>query len=141
MNDLIEKLSNLRSQFNCFDENEHVAYHTLSEAIKVLSERPESCEDAVSRQILLDDLKKLKTAWKKYPVMAEQIKGVEAAIGYAEAIPSVMPKRKTGKWEIIAHESHIGGFTHVKKCSVCGVEQIIRSRFCPNCGARMDGYK
>ena len=141
MNDLIEKLSNLRSQFNCFDENEHEAYHTLSEAIKVLSERPESCEDAVSRQILLDDLKKLKTAWKKYPVMAEQIKGVEAAIGYVEAIPSVMPKRKTGKWEIIAHESHIGGFTHVKKCSVCGVEQIIRSRFCPNCGARMDGYK
>ena len=141
MNDLIEKLSSLRSQFNCFDENEHEAYHTLSEAIKVLSERPESCEDAVSRQILLDDLKKLKTAWKKYPVMAEQIKGVEAAIGYAEAIPSVMPKRKTGKWEIIAHESHIGGFTHVKKCSVCGVEQIIRSRFCPNCGARMDGYK
>ena len=141
MNDLIEKLSNLRSQFNCFDENEHEAYHTLSEAIKVLSERPESCEDAVSRQILLDDLKKLKTAWKKYPVMAEQIKGVEAAIGYAEAIPSVMPNRKTGKWEIIAHESHIGGFTHVKKCSVCGVEQIIRSRFCPNCGARMDGYK
>ena len=141
MNDLIEKLSNLRSQFNCFDENEHEAYHTLSEAIKVLSERPESCEDAVSRQILLADLKKLKTAWKKYPVMAEQIKGVEAAIGYAEAIPSVMPKRKTGKWEIIAHESHIGGFTHVKKCSVCGVEQIIRSRFCPNCGARMDGYK
>ena len=87
------------------------------------------------------DLKKLKTAWKKYPVMAEQIKGVEAAIGYAEAIPSVMPKRKTGKWEIIAYESHIGGFTHVKKCSVCGVEQIIRSRFCPNCGARMEGYK
>ena len=141
MNDLIEKLSNLRSQFNCFDENEHEAYHTLSEAIKVLSERPESCEDAVNRQRLLNDLKKLKTAWKKYPVMAEQIKGVEAAIGYAEAIPSVMPKRKTGKWEIIAHESHIGGFTHVKKCSVCGVEQIIRSRFCPNCGARMDGYK
>ena len=101
----------------------------------------EPCEDAVNRQRLLDDLKKLKTAWKKYPVMAEQIKGVEAAIGYAEAIPSVMPKRKTGKWEIIAHESHIGGFTHVKKCSVCGVEQIIRSRFCPNCGARMEGYK
>lgn len=41
MNDLIEKLSNLRSQFNCFDEHECDAYHTLSEAIKVLSERPE----------------------------------------------------------------------------------------------------
>ena len=50
MDDLIEKLSNLRSQFNCFDENERYAYHTLSEAIKVLSERPETCEDAVSRR-------------------------------------------------------------------------------------------
>ena len=113
-----------------------------TEYIKQLpSAQPEPREDAVSRQRLLTDLKELIAAWKKYPVMAEQIKGVEAAIGYAEAIPSVMPKRKTGKWEIIAHESHIGGFTHVKKCSVCGVEQIIRSRFCPNCGARMDGYK
>ena len=44
----------------------------------------EPCEDVVNRQRLLDDLKKLKTAWKKYPVMAEQIKGVEAAIGYAD---------------------------------------------------------
>lgn len=41
MNNLIEELSNLRSQFNCFDENERNAYHTLSEAINVLSERPE----------------------------------------------------------------------------------------------------
>lgn len=45
MNDLIKKLSNLRSQFNCFNENERDAYHTLSEAIKVLSERLEPCED------------------------------------------------------------------------------------------------
>ena len=191
MNDLIEKLSSLRSQFNCFDENEREAYHTLSEAIKVLSERPEPCEDTVSRQkaidavsdgiireqesfvecveecnamiewavetlkkmpssqpepceddkhcsnciysgrpiykspcsechdnskwemtsfsrsyendveredavsrrILLNDLKELITAWEKYPVMAEQIKGVETAIKYVELIPSVMPKR------------------------------------------------
>ena len=54
MSDLIEKLSNLRSQFNCFDENERDAYNTLSEAIKVLSEQPEPCEDAVSRQAAID---------------------------------------------------------------------------------------
>jgi len=45
MCDLIEKLSSLRSQFNCFDENKYEAYRTLSEAIKVISERPEPCED------------------------------------------------------------------------------------------------
>ena len=123
MNDLIEKLSNLRSQFNCFDENERDVYHTLSEAIKVLSERPEPCddpradvyylaekigihrlyalvvelrgepepcEDAVDRRKLLNDLGDLITAWKKYPVMAEQIKGVETAIKYVEMIPCKM---------------------------------------------------
>jgi hypothetical protein len=92
MNDLIEKLSNLRSQYNCFDENERDAYHTLSEAIKVLSEQLKPCEDAVSRRKLLNDLGELITAWEKYPIMAEQIKGVETAIKYVEMIPSVTPK-------------------------------------------------
>ncbi len=68
--------------------------------IKLLQElpsvTPEICEDAVSRRILLNDLKKLIAAWEKYPVMAEQIKGVETAIGYVETIPSLAPKRNTG---------------------------------------------
>ena len=55
------------------------------------SAQPELCEDAVSRQRLLSDLKELIAAWKKYPVMAEQIKGVETAIGYVKVIPSVNP--------------------------------------------------
>ena len=50
--------------------------------------------DMVSRQRLLSDLKELVAAWKKYPVMEEQIKGVEAAIGYVELIPSVKPNSK-----------------------------------------------
>ena len=67
---------------------EHIGY-----AIAHLpSAQPEPCEDAVSRQRLLNDLKELKIAWEKYPVMAEQIKGVETAIEYVEAIPSVTPK-------------------------------------------------
>lgn len=34
--DLISRLSELRSQYSCFDENERDAYHTLSEAIEAL---------------------------------------------------------------------------------------------------------
>lgn len=47
MSDLISKLSDLRSQYNCFDEHERDAYGTLSEAIKVLSEQTEivRCKD------------------------------------------------------------------------------------------------
>ncbi len=58
------------------------------------SAEPELCEDAVSRKRLLSDLKKLIAAWKKYPVMAEQIKGIETAIGYVKVIPSVKPDSK-----------------------------------------------
>ena len=57
------------------------------------SAQPEPCEDAVSRRRLLSDLKELTAAWGKYPVMAEQIKGVEAAIGYVETISSAQPEQ------------------------------------------------
>lgn len=65
----------------------------------VPSEQTESCEDTVSRQRLLSDLKELVVAWEKYPVMAEQIKGVEAAIGYVETIPSAQPETNDKRTE------------------------------------------
>lgn len=58
------------------------------------SAQPEPCEDAVSRRRLLSDLKELTAAWGKYPVMEEQIKGVETAIGYVETIPSAQPEQR-----------------------------------------------
>ena len=39
MDDLISRLSELRSQYNCFDESERDAYHTLSEAIEALQQK------------------------------------------------------------------------------------------------------
>lgn len=36
---LISRLSELRSQYNCFNENERDTYHTLSEAIEALNEQ------------------------------------------------------------------------------------------------------
>lgn len=39
MSDLISRLSELRSQYSCFDESERDTYHTLSEAIEALQER------------------------------------------------------------------------------------------------------
>lgn len=52
MSDLISRLSELRCQYNCFDENERDAYHTLSEAIKALSDVPDTnVSDTISRQV------------------------------------------------------------------------------------------
>ena len=103
---------------------------------KLPSAQPEPCEDAVSRRRLLSDLKELTAAWGKYPVMEEQIKGVETAIGYVETIPSVTPERKKGKW-IKLYRGTIAEGLH---CSVCG-KHGYRSDFCPNCGADMMGER
>lgn len=74
--------------------------------------------------------------------MAEQIKGVEAAIKYVETIPSDTPKRKTGKWI----EEKRGIKVTQYKCSECGRTVMDDTGydvtkdypFC-HCGADMNG--
>ena len=123
MNDLIEKLSDLRSQFNCFDENERDAYNTLSEAIKVVSERPNPCEDAVSRKDVETEIANLlKRVFVEYEDIAKKA---------TAKLPPVTPKRKTGKW-IHSDFSH-----EFLQCSECGRGRYFCSNFCPNCGADM----
>ena len=59
MDELISRLSELRCQYNCFDENERDAYHTLSEAIKALSDVPDTnVGDMISRQAAIDAVHK-----------------------------------------------------------------------------------
>ena len=40
MNDLISRLSEIRSNYNCFDETEEPYYRALSEAIQLASAQP-----------------------------------------------------------------------------------------------------
>lgn len=141
MNDLIEKLSNLRSQFNCFNENERDAYHTLSEAIKALSEQPDPCEDAVSRREVIDAIGEV------HPLDYN----AQAIKSKIEKLPSVMPKWKKGKWEIcnILDYAQRPSGRRILRCPFCGyLTDEFRSlvdyyhkltHFCPNCGAEMKG--
>ena len=130
MNDLIEKLSNLRSQFNCFNENERDEYNTLSEAIKVLSERPELCEDAVSRQAVADVAYEVGNLFDGEDDTRTPY-GVAFDIQMAvDKLPSVTPKRNTGKW-IDRGYMKVGFY-----CSECGGYVVSgKENFCPNCGS------
>lgn len=47
-----------------------------------------------------------------------------------ETAPST---EKTGKW--IKHDDEVLGLTY--ECSVCHIEGMVHSPYCPNCGARM----
>ena len=49
MDDLISRLSDLRSQYNLFDEDEQDAYHTLTEAIAVLNGVNKSAQPDIIR--------------------------------------------------------------------------------------------
>jgi len=135
MNDLIEKLSNLRSQFNCFDEHERDAYHILSEAIKVLSERPEPCEDAVSREDAIDTLDDEITITGKSNayVVIDYVQRVKRKL---ENLPSVIPKSKTGKW--IRHPEWKADGECGYECDQCGMGSDVDYNFCMRCGAKME---
>ena len=51
--DLIRKLSEIRSHYNCFNEKERQAYHTLSEAIEALQEpKPGKWVDCIDNRVV-----------------------------------------------------------------------------------------
>ena len=60
MDDLISRLSEIRSKYNCFDESEEPYYRALSEAIKLLSRQAD--DDLVSREAV----KKWLERWDGY---------------------------------------------------------------------------
>lgn len=65
---------------------------------------------------------------------------VRSIVDYVEALPSVQPERKVGKW--IEVENKWGGLEI--RCSECGAKvprdewgNAMQSAYCHNCGARM----
>lgn len=78
----------------------------------------EPCEDAISRQSMLDYIKYL------HGEMPEE--------EFVKALPSVTPTHKKGKW---VDKEKIS----FPICSKCGLTSIEKYSFCPNCGAEMEG--
>lgn len=82
MDNLISKLSEIRSEYNCFDKDEEPYYHALSEAIRILSQRAD--EDTISRQDAID-------------VASDECGELQGVFGRIEerlkALPSAQPDR------------------------------------------------
>ena len=89
------------------------------------------CEDAISREKVLDIV---------CGCYYENDFGESNFYREIEALPSVQPKAKTGKW-IERHEPFTWmGYTDYV-CSICGKETKSRMNFFPDCGADMRGKK
>lgn len=118
------------------DEGANEEIEALNMGIEALLQEP--CEDAVSRQALID------LAEKGVLVSNGNLKSVTKAIN---GLPSVIPIRPKGAWVGIDEEPHETwecnhcGF--VIDCSGCDVPTEHRDafKFCPNCGLDMRGEK
>lgn len=121
MNDLISKLSEIRSEYNCFNQDEEPYYRALSEVISILSRRTDG--DTISRQAAINSPVKM---------IAQGLDWVP--VYHIEQLPFA---ERHGQWEDIEHAPN--GLLYAT-CSVCGKRQTIESvNYCGECGARMDG--
>lgn len=106
--------------------------YALEMAIKALEQSYNSiktelkpCDDAISRQAVLDCF--TATKLKKFDFILHAREEIKK-------LPSVNPQPKTGHW--IEHE--IKDTCRWLTCSVCGYEWVNKKEnFCPNCGCRM----
>lgn len=90
----------------------------------------EECEDAINRKDL-DECIELMTDIKGDTVYAVRMSDIRQ-------LPPVTPKQKMGRWEYTGFFDEDG----MLECSVCGREvdpSCYHYKFCPMCGAKMEG--
>lgn len=89
MDELISKLSEIRSEYNCFDKDEEPQYRALSEAIKILSKRADG--DTISRQEAIDAICTEGTRLERNGTVAmAEIK--QWCVDILEELPSAQPE-------------------------------------------------
>ena len=147
MDDLISRLSEMRSDYNCFDETEEPYYRALSEAIQLASAQPEQGDEAIfwkkRAREYEDIIADLITAQAR-GIKLDSIEITEEGITFKKSQPE-----RTGKWihgRELAREMISDCIVAIRydgwRCSECDclVEQERESlyKFCPNCGARME---
>ncbi len=159
MNDLISRLSEIRSNYNCFDENEEPYYRALSEAIQLASAQPEERTETPACDLILQTLKDAQPEWlppADTDLSAYSDKLWKAA--YERGKREAESERKRGKWIPMTRRYFINpdslpymtskwieatGSDEVEalKCSKCGaVYDFTEARnWCSECGADMRG--
>ena len=110
-------------------------------AIKALEQEP--CEDAISRQAVLDVFGCVMDYWKEHAIDVEPHEIKDALIEQYEFtakqlsdLPPVNPQPKTGHW-IMTNEVDVLHGLPSYECSKCGQISLENGNYCPSCGAKM----
>lgn len=132
-----------------FDFEDYTPEQAERFAIKLLQDlpsvTPEPCEDAVSRRKAFEYFVSL---WECIGTIMDREEWEDVCKTTANELPSVTPKRKTGKWikRDVSRQIHgISCSAPNYQCSVCkkwwfhNGEGLKWYKFCPECGADMRG--
>ena len=131
----ISALANLRYVKRQKDKD-RLADDTIDICFKALEQ--ESCEDAISRQAVLDAISKIGT----FKSGVKEVQAVAECLRAVEALPPVTAKPKTGHW--IEEDMFDGDMAY--RCSECdelfwiecGTPKDNEYNFCPKCGVNME---
>ena len=89
------------------------------------------CEDCISREAACQKMMEMyKEDCEMFGVEIPECFDGHRAVRALMELPSVTPKRKTGKW-IVRDDS----YSEFVECDQCGHTQDYSSNYCPNCGA------
>jgi len=122
-----------------FDEYGNYKYPSDVELTEPNTATSMPCEDAISRQAVLDAMS---DTWKHICFVARRRKpkkGEEAVysdmVGTVKSIPPVKPQPKTGHW--IANAPQYDMLNPQYICSECGNAHTRTTPYCEMCGAKM----
>ena len=118
----------LASDYKCWDNR--ITHDEALELCCILEQEP--CEDAVSRQAVLD----MATVIETDDYSGNEIMKV-VDTDDIKALPSVAPARKKGRW--IPHRAKYDKTASVYECSICHKNNgFENSKYCPHCGTEME---
>ena len=118
-----------RGCYSCAEE-----HRQLAEWLKELKAYREQSGDAISRQAVLNGLASIAKAKAKSDAQKSLMGRV---MFFTEQLPSVSPQQRAGRWIQKEEESEAEPFI-IQECSECGEAQRRRTKYCPNCGAKME---
>lgn len=137
-----EAIKKIKSLCHDCDEFPHCVntdpdcFKALEMAIKVLSAEP--CEDCISRTEAIKAIRNYNVTIEVGRAIGKsQLADIVDSINKVQEkmiseLPSIQPKPKTGHWIKMGE-----GFSPYQ-CSECETVEFKDSKYCPNCGAKME---